>query len=83
VKYEGKKALSAWWRRHPRTERMAAQVFTAVRHINVRMIRKGERNQHELYDRRRRRGRAVRSLHAAFFQNPDPAIFDVERESRW
>jgi aspartate kinase len=21
---------------------------------------------------------AVRSLHAAFFQNPDPAIFDVE-----
>ncbi len=24
------------------------------------------------------RTRAVRALHAAFFQNPDPAIFDVE-----
>jgi aspartate kinase len=24
---------------------------------------------------------AVRSLHAAFFQNPDPAVFDVEAKS--
>jgi aspartate kinase len=25
---------------------------------------------------------AVRALHAAFFQNPDPAIFDVEARKK-
>jgi len=58
---------------------MASQVFTAVKHINVRMISQGasEINMSFMIDEDDA-DEAVRSLHAAFFQNPDPAIFDVE-----
>ena len=60
---------------------MAAQVFTAIRHINVRMISQGasEINMSFMIEEDDA-DEAVRSLHAAFFQNPDPAIFDVEAQ---
>jgi aspartate kinase len=80
VKYEGKKALVCMVGEDIRGQNgMAAQVFTAVRHINVRMISQGasEINMSFMIDEEDA-DEAVRSLHAAFFQNPDPAIFDVE-----
>jgi aspartate kinase len=80
VKYEGKKALVCLVGEDIRGQSgMAAQVFTAVKHINVRMISQGasEINMSFMIDEEDA-DEAVRSLHAAFFQNPDPAVFDVE-----
>jgi aspartate kinase len=80
VKYEGKKALVCMVGDDIRGRcGMAAQVFNAVRHINVRMISQGasEINMSFMIDEDDA-DEAVRSLHAAFFQDPDPAIFDVE-----
>jgi aspartate kinase len=79
VKYEGKKALVCLVGEDIRGQNgMAAQVFTAIRHINVRMISQGasEINMSFMIDEEDA-DEAVRALHAAFFQNPDPAIFDV------
>ncbi len=52
---------------------MAAQVFYAIRHINVRMISQGasEINMSFMIDEDDA-DEAVRSLHAAFFKDPDP-----------
>ena len=80
VKYEGKKALVCMVGEDIRGQNgMAAQVFNAIRHINVRMISQGasEINMSFMIEEDDA-DEAVRSLHAAFFQNPDPAIFDVE-----
>lgn len=80
VKYEGKKALVCLVGEDIRGQNgMAAQVFTAVRHINVRMISQGasEINMSFMIEEDDA-DEAVRSLHAAFFKDPDPAIFDVE-----
>jgi len=80
VKYEGRKALVCMVGEDIRGQSgMAAQVFSAIRHINVRMISQGasEINMSFMIDEDDA-DEAVRSLHAAFFQNPDPAIFDVE-----
>jgi aspartate kinase len=80
VKYEGKKALVCLVGEDIRGQNgMAAQVFTAIRHINVRMISQGasEINMSFMIDEEDA-DEAVRSLHATFFQNPDPEIFDVE-----
>ena len=80
VKYEGKKALVCMVGDDIRGKSgMAAQVFTAIRHINVRMISQGasEINMSFMIDEDDA-DEAVRSLHAAFFKDPDPAIFDVE-----
>src|SRR5580692_5119085 len=80
VKYEGRKALVCLVGDDIRGRSgMAAQVFTAVSHINVRMISQGasEINMSFMIDEDDA-DEAVRSLHAAFFQNPDPAVFDVE-----
>jgi len=80
VKYEGKKALVCLVGEDIRGQNgIAAQVFAAIRHINVRMISQGasEINMSFMIDEDDA-DEAVRSLHAAFFQNPDPAIFDVE-----
>jgi hypothetical protein len=81
VKYEGKKALICLVGDDIRGQSgMAAQVFTAVRHINVRMISQGasEINMSFMIDEDDA-DEAVRSLHAAFFQDPDPA--DLRRRS--
>jgi aspartate kinase len=80
VKYEGRKALVCLVGDDIRGRSgMAAQVFNAIRHINVRMISQGasEINMSFMIDEDDA-DEAVRSLHAAFFQDPDPAIFDVE-----
>ena len=80
VKYEGRKALICMVGDDIRGQNgMAAQVFSAIRHINVRMISQGasEINMSFMIDEDDA-DEAVRSLHATFFQDPDPAIFDVE-----
>jgi aspartate kinase len=80
VKYEGRKALVCMVGDDIRGQNgIAAQVFTAIRHVNVRMISQGasEINMSFMIDEDDA-DEAVRSLHAAFFQDPDPAIFDVE-----
>jgi aspartate kinase len=82
VKYEGKKALVCMVGEDIRGQNgIAAQVFSAIRHINVRMISQGasEINMSFMIDEDDA-DEAVRSLHAAFFQNPDPSIFDVEAQ---
>jgi aspartate kinase len=80
VKYEGRKALVCMVGEDIRGKNgMAAQVFSAIKHINVRMISQGasEINMSFMIDEDDA-DEAIRSLHAAFFQNPDPEIFDVE-----
>jgi aspartate kinase len=80
VKYEGKKALICMVGDDIRGKSgMAAQVFTAIKHINVRMISQGasEINMSFMIDEEDA-DEAVRSLHAIFFKDPDPAIFDVD-----
>ena len=84
VKYEGKKALVCMVGEDIRGQSgMAAQVFGAIRHINVRMISQGasEINMSFMIEEEDA-DEAVRSLHAAFFQNPDPAVFDVEAHKK-
>ncbi len=79
VKCEGKKALVCMVGEDIRGQNgIAAQVFNAVRHVNVRMISQGasEINMSFMIEEDDA-DEAVRSLHAAFFQDPDPAIFDV------
>ncbi|HZP03880.1 MAG TPA: lysine-sensitive aspartokinase 3 [Terracidiphilus sp.] len=83
VKYEAKKALICLVGEDIRGQNgMAAQVFNAVRHINVRMISQGasEINMSFMIEEDDA-DEAVRSLHAAFFQDPDPAVFDVEKKT--
>jgi len=80
VKYEGKKALVCMVGEDIRGQSgMAAQVFSAIKHINVRMISQGasEINMSFMIDEDDA-DEAVRSLHATFFKDPDPTIFDVE-----
>ena len=80
VKYEGRKALVCMVGEDIRGQNgIAAQVFSAVRHVNVRMISQGasEINMSFMIEEEDVE-EAVRSLHAAFFQDPDPKIFDVE-----
>jgi len=80
VKYEGRKALICLVGQNIRGQNgIAAQVFNAIRHINVRMISQGasEINMSFMIDEDDA-NEAIRSLHAAFFADPDPDIFDVE-----
>jgi aspartate kinase len=82
VKYEGKKALVCMVGEDIRGQNgIAAKVFAAIRHINVRMISQGasEINMSFMIEEDDA-DEAVRSLHAAFFQNADPAVFDVEAQ---
>ncbi len=60
---------------------IAAQVFAAIRNVNVRMISQGasEINMSFVIEEDDIE-EAVRSLHAHFFANPDPAVFDLKRE---
>src|SRR5277367_6636547 len=80
VKYEGQKALICMVGEDIRGQMgISAQVFGAIKHVNVRMISQGasEINMSFMIEEEDVE-EAVRSLHAAFFQDPDPAIFDVE-----
>ena len=80
VKYEGNKALICLVGEDIRgIAGISGKVFSAISHINVRMISQGASeinmsfmvNQEDVEE-------AVRSLHKTFFASPDPAIFDVE-----
>jgi aspartate kinase len=80
VKYEGRKALVCMVGENIRGQSgIAARVFQSVRHVNLRMISQGasEINMSFMVEEDDADD-AVRSLHAEFFQDPDPAIFDVE-----
>jgi aspartate kinase len=80
VKYEGQKALVCMVGEDIRGQNgIAAQVFNAVKHVNVRMISQGasEINMSFMIEESDAE-EAVRSLHAAFFEHPDPNVFDVE-----
>lgn len=79
VKYEGRKALVCLVGENIRGQNgIAAQVFSAIRHVNVRMISQGasEINMSFMIEEDDVE-EAVRSLHRHFFQDPDPEIFDV------
>ncbi|HUY81794.1 MAG TPA: lysine-sensitive aspartokinase 3 [Acidobacteriaceae bacterium] len=80
VKYEGRKALICMVGENIRGQQgIAARVFDAIRHVNVRMISQGasEINMSFMIEEDDAE-EAIRSLHAAFFNDPDPDIFDVE-----
>ncbi len=80
VKYEGRKALVCLVGEDIRGHSgIAARLFHAIRHINVRMISQGasEINMSFMIDEDDVED-AIRSLHAEFFADPDPAIFDVD-----
>jgi aspartate kinase len=80
VKYEGRKALVCMVGENIRGQNgIAARVFNAIRHVNVRMISQGasEINMSFMIEEDDA-DEAVRSLHAEFFESPDPEIFDVE-----
>lgn len=80
VKYEGRKALICMVGENIRGQNgIAARVFQAIHHVNVRMISQGasEINMSFMIEEDDAE-EAIRSLHAAFFSDPDPEIFDVE-----
>jgi aspartate kinase len=80
VKYEGRKALICMVGENIRGQNgIAARVFQAIRHVNVRMISQGasEINMSFMIEEDDAE-EAIRSLHNEFFGDPDPEIFDVE-----
>jgi aspartate kinase len=80
VKYEGQKALVCMVGEDIRGQMgISAQVFGAIKHVNVRMISQGasEINMSFMIEEEDVE-EAVKSLHAHFFRDPDPEIFDVE-----
>jgi len=80
VKYEGRKALICMVGENIRGQNgIAARVFQAIRHVNVRMISQGasEINMSFMIEEEDA-DEAIRSLHAEFFGDPDPEIFDIE-----
>jgi aspartate kinase len=79
VKMEGSKALICMVGEDIRGHNgIAGQVFTAVSHVNLRMISQGasEINMSFMIDEDDVE-EAIRSLHKHFFADPDEAIFDV------
>ena len=80
VKYEGRKALICLVGEDIRGRNgIAGKVFTAVSHVNLRMISQGasEINMSFMIDEDDVE-EAVRSLHRAFFTEPDATVFDVD-----
>ena len=79
VKYEGRKALICLVGEDIRGQSgISGRVFSAISHINVRMISQGasEINMSFMIEEEDVE-EAIRSLHRAFFQSPDESIFDV------
>ncbi|WP_158793774.1 lysine-sensitive aspartokinase 3 [Granulicella sp. L60] len=79
VKMEGNKALVCLVGEDIRGHNgIAGQVFSAISHVNVRMISQGasEINMSFMIDEEDVE-EAVRSLHKHFFTNPDETVFDV------
>jgi aspartate kinase len=83
VKYEGKKALVCLVGENVRGYNgIAGRVFTAVKDVNLRMISQGasEINMSFMIEEDDVED-AVRALHAEFFTDADPEIFDRETEA--
>jgi aspartate kinase len=79
VKYEGHKALICLVGEDIRGHNgIAGRVFSAVSHVNIRMISQGasEINMSFMIDEEDVE-EAIRSLHQAFFTDPDPSVFDL------
>ena len=79
VKYEGRKALVCLVGEDIRGHNgIAGRVFTAISHVNVRMISQGasEINMSFMIDEEDVE-EAIRSLHAIFFAEPDETVFDT------
>ena len=79
VKYEGHKALICLVGEDIRGQNgISGRVFSAISHINVRMISQGasEINMSFMIEEDDVE-EAIRSLHRVFFQSPDESIFDV------
>ncbi len=79
VKYEGRKALICLVGEDIRGHSgIAGQVFSAISHVNLRMISQGasEINMSFMIDEEDVE-EAVRSLHRRFFTDPDETVFDV------
>ena len=79
VKMEGHKALICLVGEDIRGHNgIAGQVFSAVSHVNVRMISQGasEINMSFMIEEEDVE-EAIRSLHAVFFADPDGTVFDV------
>ena len=80
VKLEGGKALICMVGEDIRGRSgISGRVFSAIQHINVRMISQGasEINMSFMIEESDV-DEAVRALHAEFFAEPDPTVFDVE-----
>ncbi len=80
VRYEGSKALVCLVGEDIRGQSgIAGQVFSAISHVNIRMISQGASeinmsfmvNEEDVDE-------AIRSLHNKFFAAPDESIFDVQ-----
>ena len=79
VKYEGRKALVCLVGEDIRGHNgIAGRVFSAISHVNVRMISQGasEINMSFMIEEDDVE-EAIRSLHRAFFTDPDETVFDV------
>jgi aspartate kinase len=80
VKLEGHKALICMVGEDIRGRSgMSGRVFSAIKHVNVRMISQGasEINMSFMIEESDVE-EAVRSLHAEFFVDPDPTVFDTD-----
>ncbi len=80
VKYESNKALICLVGEDIRGHSgIAGKVFTAIEHINVRMISQGasEINMSFMIEEDDA-AEAIRSLHSTFFADPDANIFDID-----
>jgi len=80
VKYESHKALICLVGEDIRGHAgIAGKVFSAVGHVNVRMISQGasEINMSFMIEEEDA-AEAIRSLHATFFADPDASIFDLD-----
>lgn len=84
VKYESNKALICMVGEDIRGHNgIAGKVFTAVQHVNVRMISQGasEINMSFMIEEEDVQ-EAVQSLHRVFFADPDRSIFDLEAREK-
>jgi aspartate kinase len=80
VKLEGNKALICMVGEDIRGHNgIAGRVFSAISHVNVRMISQGasEINMSFMIDEENVE-EAIRSLHRVFFEDPDATVFDLE-----
>ncbi len=80
VKLEGHKALICMVGEDIRGRSgMSGRVFSAIKHVNVRMISQGasEINMSFMIEESDV-DEAIRSLHAEFFVDPDPTVFDTD-----